>query len=114
MRLRALVVAAGLLWPVSALPQQAEPRTSAAFLRGNQLYDTCTSQEIVKRLQCREYIAGMADAFNWDKFVCAPDQASENQVRDVVVNYLRDHAEVRHYSAASIARNALQEAFPCK
>jgi hypothetical protein len=56
----------------------------------------------------------MADAFNWDKFVCGPDQASENQVRDVVVNYLRDHPEVRHYSAASIAREALGEAFPCK
>jgi len=114
MRLTVLVLATGLLWPVSALSQQSEPKTSAAFLRGNQLYDRCTSQEIVKRLQCREYIAGMADAFNWDKFVCGPDQASENQVRDVVVNYLRDHPEVRHYSAASIAREALGEAFPCK
>ena len=61
MRLRALVVAAGLLWPVSALSQQ--PITTTGFASGVRLYDTCVAQEILKRQYCLAYVAGMTDAF---------------------------------------------------
>jgi hypothetical protein len=37
MRLSALVVAAGLLWPVSVFSQPTGP----AFLNGNDLYEKC-------------------------------------------------------------------------
>src|SRR5262249_45815248 len=60
MRLRALVVAVGLLWPVSALSQQ--PLTTIGFASGVRLYDTCVAQEILKRQYCLAYVAGMTDA----------------------------------------------------
>jgi hypothetical protein len=58
----------------------------------------------------------MIDAFSWDGKLCVPRDkgVSQQQVRDIVVGYLRDHPELRLYSASSIASRALQEAFPCK
>src|SRR5215831_3772857 len=105
MRLRALVVAVGLLWPVSASSQQ--PITTTGFASGVRLYDTCVAQEILKRQYCLAYVAGMTDAFTWDGFVCTPLDVTEDQVHVVVVNYLRAYPENRHYSAASIVREAL-------
>jgi hypothetical protein len=113
MRLRVLALAAGLLWPVSALSQQPIETTEALY-DGNRLYEMCVAQDIVKKEYCRAYISGMTDAFNWDRFVCNPKHTTEGQVRDVVLNYLRDHPETRHYSAPSLARQALSQAFPCK
>ena len=112
MRLMTLVLAANLLWPVSALSQQ--PITTTGFASGVRLYDTCVAQETLKRQYCLAYVAGMTDAFTWDGFVCTPLQVTEDQVQVVVVNYLRAYPENRHYSAASIVREALQQAFPCK
>jgi len=57
MRLRAVFVAAVLLWPVSALSQD-----SSGFFSGNDLYDKCTAESLV----CAAYVAGMADAFVHD------------------------------------------------
>ncbi|MBI5463130.1 MAG: hypothetical protein HY941_13170 [Gammaproteobacteria bacterium] len=37
-----------------------------------------------------------------------------NQLRLVVIKYLRDHPEQLHYVASSEVMVALSEAFPCK
>ena len=111
MRLRVLVVAAVLMWPVFALSQE---RTTGAFGTGNMLYETCGAHDIGNEKYCLAYAVGATDAFAWDGKVCPPRQVTEQQVRDIVVGYLRDHPELRHYSAPSIASRALEEAFPCK
>jgi hypothetical protein len=113
MRLTALLVVAGLFWPVSVLSQQSIPRS--AFRSGNELYEQCVAQERSTQAgYCMGYVAGLADAFVWDGTLCAlRGGVTEGQVDDVVVNYLRAHPEEHHYSAASIAQRALILAFPC-
>jgi hypothetical protein len=48
--------------------------------------------------------------------VCIPmgEHIKSEQVRDVVVQYLTAHPEIRHEAAAGNALVALQAAFPCK
>ncbi len=52
MRLRVLVVTAGMLLPVSVLSQE-----SRGLLSGNDLYNMCDAQSVA----CAGYVAGMAD-----------------------------------------------------
>jgi hypothetical protein len=98
-------VAVGLLWPMSAFSH---------FLTANDLYAHCTVPESAERLYCTGIIVGLADAFEHDGTMCPPDGASVSQVVDVVVQYLRDHPEKRHYAIANEAALALKQAFPCK
>lgn len=44
---------------------------------------------------------------------CIPAEVTNQQIRDVVVNYLRDHPETRQYSSASEVVVALGKAWPC-
>jgi hypothetical protein len=105
MRLRALVVAAVLLWPVSGLSQEL-----SGFFSGNDLYNNCTAQSVA----CPAYVAGMADALVHDGTVCLPQKTiTAKQLVDVVTAYLHAHPESRIYSAASIGDVAFTQAFPC-
>src|SRR5215472_5234939 len=113
MRLMTLVLAAALTWPMATLSQQPEVRPTRSFASGNNLYEACAASEILKRQYCLAYVAGLTDAFIWDGFVCTPLHLTEEQVRDLVVNFLGAHPDYRHYTAASLAREALGQAFPC-
>jgi len=105
MRLNALVLAAGLLWPVSVFSQELP-----SFFTANDLYDKCTAESLI----CAAYVAGMADALVHDGTVCLPQRkVTTRQLVDVVMAYLRAHPEARIFSAASIGDVAFTQAFPC-
>jgi hypothetical protein len=105
MRVRVLVMAAGLLWPVSVLSQEYR-----GLLSGDDLYNTCNSQSVA----CAAYVAGIADAFAHDGTVCLPQSnVTTRQLADLVMAYLRAHPEARGYSAASVGHVAFTQAFPC-
>jgi len=109
MRLMALVVAAGLLWPSSSFSQ------TRAFDDGNKLYGYCgASNSSDDKVFCAGYVAGISDALQGEKRMCMPVEATVEQAVDVIMNFLRDHPEQRHYTAWSISREALGHAFPCK
>jgi hypothetical protein len=111
MRLTALVVAAGLLWSVSAFSQQ-QPVTT--FYSGNDLYAKCTAPaHSLDTLLCGGMVGGLADAFIRDGTMCLPKGVNIGQAVDVVVAYLRAHPETRRYTMASEAAQALGHAFPC-
>jgi hypothetical protein len=60
------------------------------------------------------YIVGVADAASAEHLYCIPlDGAAAGQVRDVVLNYLAEKPEARHYQAAPLVRTALATAWPC-
>jgi Rap1a immunity proteins len=110
MRVAALVVAIGLLWPVSI---RAE---GFGYLKdGNRLFTDCSapvgSQD---RMGCIGYVTGITDALTLLQVVCTPDHSTVGQMLDVVLNQLRAHPEMRHLPAALQARLALQQAFPCR
>jgi hypothetical protein len=109
MKLRALVLAAGLLWPVSAF-------SGGGFKSANDLYTNCLASEASAEYTfCLGYVIGMTDMLAGPPdIVCLTNQVTVRQALDVVMRYLRDHPEDRHYPAASQGFLALKQAFPCK
>jgi hypothetical protein len=67
---------------------------------------------------CRGYVAGISDAMANTNPVaghtaCVPKGVTLEQLTDVTITYLRSHANMRHYSAASQVAAAISEGFPC-
>jgi Rap1a immunity proteins len=97
----------------SAAPAQA----ATAFRGGADLYTSCTTSRGADF--CDAYIMGAVDAMFALKNasgagnVCITDGVRLRQVRDIVVQYMKDHPETRRYTAASIVVVAVRKAFPC-
>lgn len=124
MRLRMLVLAAGLLWPVSVFSQTKDIPVDA-FVDGNQLFSVCSDDHHFNQAYCKGYVVGVTDALNVVTAqlanigsiapACMPkEHFAPEQARDVVVQYLTAHPETRHEAAAAEAVKALLAAFPCK
>jgi hypothetical protein len=112
MRLRVLVLAAGLLWPVSSFSQD---RVSQSFETGYQLYDDCNAAlGSPQNIFCMGYVMGVSDSLDSQRLMCIPQEDTAAQEMSVVVNFLRDHPEERQDTAYSVVKLALMEAFPCK
>ncbi len=45
--------------------------------------------------------------------ICAPPQATNHQLGDVLIQYLRDYPEKRHEPIRDLTALAFREAFPC-
>jgi hypothetical protein len=108
MRLRVLALAAGLLtWTSSGFSQ--------GFIDGNHLYDVCNSKDDASKVgYCIGFTVGVTDTLGGEGKICVPERPTEGQAVDVVMNYLRANPEKRRLSAWSLARAALQQAFPCR
>jgi hypothetical protein len=108
---------AALIVVFLALPQAG--RTT--FMSGNDLFDACGSPQ--RALVCFGYIEGIADAMQSTRNAggslagvraCLPEDATLGQLKDIVINFLRDHPETRHFTALSITAYAFSAAFPCR
>ena len=117
MRLRALALVGALLWTSPAFSQNSDTagRTGRGFSVGNKLYSRCSSpNNSLEHVYCLGYVAGATDSLQMDGHICVPDNVTVAQAVDVVMKYLRDHPEDRHFLAPSLADLALRQAFPCK
>ena len=118
-----LVMAVALLWSASVF---SEGIPMGSFESGNNLFGVCSDGRDVFQSYCKGYAVGVADAVmavNAMKAngypipsacISADEHIKSEQVRDVVVQYLTAHPEIRHQAAAGHALVALQAAFPCK
>jgi hypothetical protein len=103
----------------------------AGFFTGNELYAICTSANNSDRSECLGYVVGIADAGAYNPIVskgyytgwgssigqarwCLPEGVVVTQIRDVVLNYLRDKPQFRNSGAAGLAAFALETAWPCE
>ena len=93
----------------------------AFFLTGNNLLEACTSTKSSAGNFCAGYVAGVSDAVRWVAFdtnsaqsFCSGRGVNSTQVQDIVIKYLKEHPEVRQYSAPSMIYPALIAAFPCQ
>jgi Rap1a immunity proteins len=112
MRLRVLVLAAGLLWPVSSFSQD---RVSQSFETGYQLYEDCNAAlGSPQNIFCMGYVMGVSDSLDSQKLMCVPQEDSAAQEMSVIVDFLRDHPEERQDTAYGAVKLALMGAFPCK
>jgi hypothetical protein len=111
MRLRALVLAVGLLWSGQSLSEE----TVQSFENGNVLYQECTAADSTpQNVFCTGYVTAVSDSLESQRLICTPKHATAGQAIDIIVNYLRNHPEDRHLAAYSLAKLALMAAFPCK
>ena len=87
----------------------------AEFHSGNNIYRDSVSSESFAKVYCIAYIVGSFDQLkDSEEYKCVPKKnVSEGQIRDVVIAYLRNKPEARHFGAASLIHNAIYLAF-CK
>lgn len=91
---------------------------AGALQNGNGLLQACTSTPTLE-LACIEYVTGVADgalitqAPSSRRTICIPPGVQLGQMKDVVVNDLRAHPEVRQNASGLLVLEALQRAFPC-
>ena len=84
---------------------------TAEMFNGNQMWEMCQSRAVGF---CNGYVIGTLDALVTQGLTtCTPDGLTAEQLRDLVVRWLRDHPEKRHLSGTWIVANTLRENFPC-
>jgi Rap1a immunity proteins len=87
--------------------------SSAGAMTGNELREYCATRWDL----CHGFIVGAAGMFWYQmeiiKPICFGDNASWEQVHDVVVNYLEEHPEARREDALILITWAIREAFDC-
>lgn len=96
------------------------PAASQSFWNGNELLEICTSKSDD---YCGGYIVGVFDSalpvieegnsVHGFQF-CAPLEVQQGQVRDIVVQWLRNNPGKRHYPAPAVVMLALSDTYPCR
>lgn len=102
----------------------------AAALTGDELLMLCSSATgSSDQKQCERYIDGVVSGIetlttgmrilhpgdsSYPQLLCIPRFTGTKDLITVSVSYLKQHAESRHYDAASEILLALQKAYPCK
>jgi hypothetical protein len=78
---------------------------------GNTLFADCTQTSgYYNNGFCLGYVVGTAHAL---ANVCMPNGSTQGQMRDVVLRWLENNPDKRHYDASSIVAYVLGQAFPC-
>ena len=84
-------------------------KATVVFDNGNELLSVCGKD----RSYCLGVTSGYSDMLQSLGETCADKLVTRGQAADIVVRFLRDHPKNRHLTAASLARAALTDAFPC-
>lgn len=113
---------------------------NAGNLTGNDILETCSAKDRpILEAFCSGYVIGVVEGTKWgaalafsaaaggedstaelnyvvDQFLgtCAPEEVQYSQFKDVLVKYLLENPSIRHESARTLAKSALNEAFPCE
>lgn len=101
-----------LVFAVMLFPSAA----NAMFYSGNDIFSACEARSPDPGIFAAGVIDGAHAVSDWSG---APHRTCESygvtvkQLGDVLCNYLEKDPAHRHMTAASLALNAFQEAFPC-
>lgn len=131
---RRLILILALIGIYSLSANKAE----AQQISGNSLYEACRSDNSVMGGFCIGYIIGVIEGRSFGAFQvlerldpsestaaannlvdqllghCIPENASNEQLRDVALSYLSKNPETRHETARLLLWLAYVEAFPCE
>jgi hypothetical protein len=93
--------------------------SSAAFMKANQLYSLCSSDQAIDHSICEGYIIGINDSIFSGHLgnifqVCYPEGISITQLRLVMVNYMETIPEKLHFVADGIVGEGLATVFQCQ
>jgi hypothetical protein len=99
----------------AAEPVAREPDTGFVLKQKLELLDKATDlTDRFVAVRAVGYLDGIADAAVGLGYTCYPTGVTQAQLREVVMNYLRDHPERLNDPAPLLVLNGLFEAFPCK
>lgn len=87
-----------------------------SLTQGNQFYSRCQRPDTVEQsLSCFGYFRGLVDGMNWalSKSFCIPADVTYQQMTDIVLKYMRDNPEVRHWGMPAIYAWVAGFSFPC-
>ena len=96
-------------------PVFPEPESGSVLKQRLELLDKTTDlAERFVAVRAVGYVDGIADAAAGLGYACYPNGVGRDEIREVVLKYLRDHPERLGDPAALLVLNGLFEAFPCK
>lgn len=116
--LRTLMIVTCMSWSASAFAAQA-------FFTGDDLLHHCNGSRDGERVLvgedyyyalgvCVGYVMGVTDMLSMSGTICGAQHVSASQMGDIVIKYLHNHPETRHYSASDEVEAALKNAFLCR
>ncbi|MFZ4382868.1 MAG: Rap1a/Tai family immunity protein, partial [Sandarakinorhabdus sp.] len=98
--------------------------TAGYFQDGNKLYRVCTAEKgeasyFQDIAFCTGYIAGVIDQIELSSEytknssqACTPENATQGQLRDILIKYLRNNPEKRNLAGSTLVVLSMLEAFP--
>jgi hypothetical protein len=102
-----------------ALAPASSSRVPIDIENGNGLLRSCTS-EGAEQSYCLGFIFGVMEGVYYKAIAdstrlpwCHPNGVQMEQIRDVIMKYLRDRPERRQMRSAGLIMSALQQAWPC-
>ena len=95
------------------------PASARADTLGNELWNMCTSKDVLEYGFCYGYVIAIAEAERHPDGLyglrnCLPADSTRQQLVDVVKRWLDLHPAQRQYPASALIVGVLAEAFPCK
>lgn len=122
MRNPALLFCAFLgLGPTTPAVAAAEPVAGVfMFETGKSLLAKCENKAPEYALACTAYVVGVVDGIKKDIYLgrardnCWPDQLGAEQVKAIVVKYLKGFPDQRSFPASLVVSVALNDTYPCQ
>jgi hypothetical protein len=118
--MRTLLTLAAMVGALVSAPAFA----TKTYDNGNELFANCSAKgdnlvSAFKTGLCDGYVIGVADALadgaNINGFTACPTgSVAKKQMYDIVLRYLTQHPEMRHYGAVGLVAAAISDAFPCR
>ncbi len=87
--------------------------SNAEFYTGNDLKQKCAAPSHIDDAICMGYVTGIYDALVSQGALCSGGGVTIGQLQEIVKKYFNEHPERLHFTAQSLVRSSLREAFPC-
>jgi hypothetical protein len=87
---------------------------SVVFMTGNQLLAMCESKRDTTFQFCNGSIQAYVDMLSVNRKICPERQIVASQTWEIVIKFLINNLADRHHGAASMAGDALMDAYPCQ
>ena len=84
---------------------------------GNELIEFCNPNDGDAALVCNGFVMGAEEMNSFHPagmLWCVPAGVTSNQMAAVLIKYLGENPEKRHWSSAAITTAAFRAAFPCR
>ena len=93
--------------------------STASFVRGNQLFNICSSNSTADNAACEGYIMAINDSIYSGHLsnvfdICLPSGVSPSQLRLAIVKYMKTIPEKLHFVADGVVAEALATTFMCR